>query len=40
MRAAEERTVEATWRKAGDILDLVTPTECANYPLNAGYASA
>lgn len=40
MRAAEQRTVETTWRKAGDILDLVTPAECANHPANSGYASA
>lgn len=39
MRAAEQRTVEATWRKAGAILDLVSPTECANYLVNSGYAS-
>jgi transposase len=39
MRQAEQRTVEATWRKLGDILDLVSPTECASYLKNAGYAS-
>ncbi len=39
MRAAEQRTVEATWRKAGALLDLVNPTECANYLANSGYAS-
>ncbi len=40
MRAAEQRTVEATWRKVGDILDIVSPTECANYLSNSGSASA
>ncbi len=40
MRAAEQRTVETTWRKAGAILDLVSPAECANYLVNSGYASA
>jgi hypothetical protein len=40
MRAAEQRTVETTWRKVGAILDLVSPTECANYLANSGYASA
>jgi transposase len=39
MRDAETRTVEATWRKLGDLLKLVSPTECANYLTNAGYAS-
>ena len=39
MRDAEERTVEATWRKLGDLLRLVSPDECANYLTNAGYAS-
>jgi transposase len=40
MRAAEQRTLETTWRKAGAILDLVSPVECANYLVNSGYASA
>ena len=39
MRNAEPRTVEATWRKLGDLLHLVSPNECANYIANAGYAS-
>jgi transposase len=39
MRAAEQQTVETTWRKLGAILDLVSPTECANYLANSGYAS-
>jgi hypothetical protein len=40
MRAAEQRTLETTWRKAGAILDLVSPVECVNYLVNSGYASA
>ena len=40
IRKAEPRTVEATWRKVGDLLDLFSPAECANYLRNAGYASA
>ena len=40
MRKAQERTHEATWRKVGELLDLVSPTECANYFTNSGYASA
>lgn len=40
MRAAEPRTVEATWRKLGALLNLVSPAECANYLANSGYASS
>ena len=39
MRMAEPRTVEATWRKVGDLLDAFSPHECANYLRSAGYAS-
>ncbi|MEO5326598.1 IS630 family transposase [Mesorhizobium sp. CC13] len=39
MRRAAERTVETTWRRIGTLLDNFTPTECANYIRNAGYAS-
>jgi transposase len=39
MRDAEARTVEATWRKLGDLLHPLSPDECANYLSNAGYAS-
>ena len=39
MRAAEARTVEATWRKAGELIDLFSKTECANYLRNSGYVS-
>jgi len=39
MRKAEARTVDDTWRKVGELLDLFSPTECANYLRNAGYAS-
>jgi transposase len=39
MRDASPRTVEATWRKAGALLDLFSPAECANYLRNSGYAS-
>lgn len=38
-RAAQPRTVEQTWRKVGDLLDIVSPTECANYLTNSGYAA-
>jgi transposase len=39
LRKAAERTVEATWRRIGKLLDCFTQTECANYLKNAGYAS-
>lgn len=39
LRKMEARTVEATWQGIGVLLDQVTPTECANYFSNAGYAS-
>jgi hypothetical protein len=39
MRAAEQRTVETTWRKAGALLDIASPAECANYLVNSAYAS-
>jgi transposase len=39
MRKAEARTVEDTWRKVGELLDLFAPAECNNYLRNAGYAS-
>ena len=39
IRAAEPRDVEATWRKVGELLDLFSKAECANYLKNSGYAS-
>ncbi len=39
LRKAEERTIEATWRRIGKLLDHFTPAECANYIRNSGYAS-
>jgi transposase len=39
LRKADERTVEATWRRISSLLDCFTPTECANYLKNSGYAS-
>jgi transposase len=39
LRQASERSVEATWQRLGQILDLFTPDECASYFKNAGYAS-
>ena len=39
LRKAEERTIENVWRRVGDLLERFTPSECANYFRNAGYAS-
>lgn len=39
LRKAAERTIEATWKRIGALLDRFTPDECANYIANAGYAS-
>ena len=39
LRKADARTTEHTWRTIGALLDCFTPTECANYFTNAGYAS-
>jgi transposase len=38
-RAAQPRDVEATWRKVGDLLNLFSKDECANYFKNSGYVS-
>jgi len=39
MRKAAERSVEATWRRIGALLDAFPPHECANYLRRSGYAS-
>jgi len=39
LRKAAQRTIDATWRRIGQLLNRFTPTECANYIANAGYAS-
>ena len=40
LRKAGERTIEATWKRIGTLLDRFAPAECARYLANAGYASA
>ena len=37
LRKAAERTVEGLWRAIGRLIDVFTPTECANYFAAAGY---
>ena len=39
LRKANERTVAATWRRIGNLLNHFSPGECANYVRGAGYAS-
>jgi transposase len=39
LRKAAERTVEATWKRIGALLNHFTPVECANYIRNVGYAA-
>ena len=39
LRDAQPRELEATWRKVGELLDLFSPDECANYLRNSGYVS-
>ncbi len=39
LRKAAERTVEATWRRIGTLLNEFSDEECANYLVNSGYAS-
>jgi hypothetical protein len=38
LRKAAERTVEATWKRIGSLLDEFTSDECANYLAHSGYA--
>jgi transposase len=39
VRKAQPRDVDATWRRGGQLLDLFTPAELANYLVNCGYGS-
>lgn len=38
LRKAAERTVEATWKRIGQLLQHFPPHECAAYLRNSGYA--
>ena len=40
MRQAAERSVEATWRRSGELLNRFLPDECNRYLQNSGYASS
>ncbi|MGN6779381.1 MAG: IS630 family transposase, partial [Rhizobium sp.] len=39
MRKAQMRTIEDTWRYLGSLVQTISPDECTNYLVNAGYAS-
>ena len=39
LRRADERCIETTWRRIGQLLDRFSPAECSNYLRHAGYAS-
>ena len=39
LRKAEERSTHGVWTHIGRLLETFTPTECASYLRNAGYAS-
>ena len=39
MRKVQPGNVEASWREAGQLLDLFTSQKCAKYLANAGYGS-
>ena len=40
LKKADERSVEATWRRIGSLLDRFSAAECSNYLRHAGYAYA
>jgi transposase len=40
LRKAAERTVEGLWTAIGRLVDVFTPSECANYFAAAGYDAA
>ena len=39
MRAAQKRTIQETWQHIGALVSSIKPEECANFLVNAGYAS-
>jgi len=40
LRKADERSIQSTWQRIGQLLEAFAPEECANYFKNAGYASS
>jgi hypothetical protein len=39
LHKGDERSVQATWRRIGDLLGAFTSQECAAYLRHAGYAA-
>jgi transposase len=39
MRMAQKRSTDDVWRHIGQLVTAINPDECANYFVNAGYAS-
>lgn len=39
MRKAAARSIDATWRAAGELISQFSPEECTNYFTNSGYVS-
>jgi transposase len=39
LKTADERAVETTWRRIGELLKAFSPQECSNYLRHAGYGS-
>ncbi len=39
LRKAAERSVDALWKRIGELLNTYSPNQCTNYFRNAGYAS-
>jgi hypothetical protein len=37
LRKAAERSVDAVWKRIGNLLDRFPPAECDNYLRNSGY---
>jgi transposase len=40
MRSAQQRTIDAVIEETGRIVQAISPTECSNYIIGAGYASS
>lgn len=40
LRAVAERTIDALWDRIGQLLDAITPQDCANFFRHAGYGPA
>ena len=39
LRKADERSIEATWKRIGSLLNHFSSDECSNYLVNSGYAT-